>query len=366
MRFVTLFPESENIHLIKDVGMIAYALHKKYGFQSYLACYNNGEYPYLKKEVKGLKVNFIKKYTGNATLDSIVYLMKNSNKIDVLHIFHLSKRSYLWILIYKFLNSSGKVFLKLDANREIKTYLIYKKGAKHNFIKYIFRKCKLVSVETKELCDYFNENNFKEVKFVPNGFYESNFNIERNVNIKKKDVIITVGRIGSKEKANDILLQAFALIHDKIPNWKLNLVGPIEDKFKDYIYKYFNKYPSLKDKVSFKGPMYDREILKNEYESAKIFCLTSLYESFGFVLVEAIKNGCYVISSDVPAAYDITNNEKYGRIFPVNDIEKLCELLLEKCKSQELKYISNEIQNFAYENYNWMVICDKIKSFLEI
>ena len=59
--FVTIFPHTENIHLIKDVGMIPYILQKHHDFDSYIATYNNGNYQFLDTEVKGLKIRFIKK-----------------------------------------------------------------------------------------------------------------------------------------------------------------------------------------------------------------------------------------------------------------------------------------------------------------
>ena len=57
MKFVTLFPEMENVHLIKSCGMIPYVLHKYHGYDSKIVGYNNhGNYDYINTEVKGLKI----------------------------------------------------------------------------------------------------------------------------------------------------------------------------------------------------------------------------------------------------------------------------------------------------------------------
>ena len=50
LNFVTLFPQCQNIHLVKDVGMIPYVMHRDMGYDSYVMCYKNGDYPYLDTE----------------------------------------------------------------------------------------------------------------------------------------------------------------------------------------------------------------------------------------------------------------------------------------------------------------------------
>ena len=58
MRFVTLFLKTENVHLLKDVGMIPYHLYKDHDLDCSVACYKNSEeYTYADNEVKGLKID---------------------------------------------------------------------------------------------------------------------------------------------------------------------------------------------------------------------------------------------------------------------------------------------------------------------
>jgi glycosyltransferase involved in cell wall biosynthesis len=361
MRFVTLFLDTKNIHLTKDVGMIPYMLHKKFGYNSSIACYKNEDYSYLSTEVKGLNIDFIKRYTNISMIDGIIYLLKNASKIDVLHLFHFRNLTFIWIILYKFLNSKGIVYLKLDASRDIKAQKL--KG-KNIIAKIALNKCKLVSVEAKELYDYLNQHWDKKVEFIPNGFDDKN-GVKLITPQEKENYIITVGRIGTKQKNNEVLMEAFSKIHDEIPSWKVKLIGPVEKEFKSYIDIYFNKYPALKDKVIFTDAIYDKEQLNNEYRKAKVFCLTSRWEGFPLVFLEAIKNGCYIISSDVAAAHDVTDDGKYGDIFKVEDTDKLSNLLLKNCmESEKMNIMYSQIQEFAYKNYTWQSICDKIFIFL--
>lgn len=367
MTFVTMFPEAQNVHLIKDVGMIPYIMHEKYGFDSKIVCYNNGEYPYIKNEVYGLKIDFIKKCTGKSVIDGALYLLENAKKIDILHLFHFSKRTSVWIYVYKLLNPNGKVYLKLDANSKIMVSTNPNQRNLNGYMKrLIISKCDLISVETIKIYDFLKNNWKINVQYIPNGFY--NYNIKNIVTYKEKEnIILTVGRIGSYEKANDVLLQGFKLASNDIMDWRLRLVGPIQDEFKDYLNKFFHENPQLKSKIDIVGPIYDRVKLEEEYRKAKIFSLTSKYESFGLVLVEAMKNGCYIITSDVLAARDVTNGGKYGDIFEVDNYNALAKCLIYNCNNEKkLSDICDKIQIFAYTNFELTTICKKILNYLHI
>ncbi|AGX45192.1 glycosyltransferase [Clostridium saccharobutylicum] len=361
MRFVTMFPETKNIHLTKDVGMIPFIMYKKFGYDSTIVCYKNGKYDYLRDEVKGLKINFIKKYTGKSIIDGAIYLLGNAKKIDVLHLFHLGKREIVWINLYKILNKNGKVYLKFDADYKIKKAINPSMNTLKSKIKNItLRKCKLTSVETLNIYKFLREEWKINVEHIPNGFYD--YGKKEIVQYTNKDnIILTVGRIGSYQKATEILLEGFRLASSGLNNWRLRIVGPIEESFKDYMNKFITKNPNLKEKIEFTGAIYNRKKLEEEYRKAKIFCLTSRYEGFPLVFLEAIKHGCYIISSDFDAAYDITNNEKYGDVFTIDDVNELSICLTKDCnQEQKLRENCYKIQEYNYEEFYWPIICEKI------
>ena len=56
------------------------------------------------------------------------------------------------------------------------------------------------------------------------------------------------------------------------------------------------------------------------YEKADIFVLSSIYEGFGNVLVEALNYGLKIISTDCPnGPSEILNSPKYGLLIPSNN-----------------------------------------------
>ena len=104
MRYFMQYLKTENVNLVKDMGMIPYKLHELYDYDSTVVTFKNGEYDYLNTEVKGLKMEFVKKIFHSYTLDGGLYLLNNKSN---------SLKSLL-IKQYSNLRLSFKVFFKVS------------------------------------------------------------------------------------------------------------------------------------------------------------------------------------------------------------------------------------------------------------
>ncbi|MCM3443751.1 glycosyltransferase [Metabacillus halosaccharovorans] len=357
---VMLFPECENVHLTKDIGMIPFILYKYYGYDSKLVCYNNGEYPYLNKEVKGLKLEFLTKGI-NKLADGNHYLESNSISIDILYLWGIYTETISWIDTYKKFNPKGKVYLKLDAN----VWWMNRLELDEKTLKTL-KKCNVISVESQKLYTYLNKKWPLKIEYIPNGSY--NFNNRPIINYEEKEnTILTVGRLGTRQKATEVLFEGFRIAETSIPNWKLRLVGSVDESFKSYMKDFFLNYPEMKDRITFTGPLTDRYLLEEEFRRAKVFCLTSRNEGFPLVFTEAAMNGCFIISTNLDPAYDITNDEKYGRLFPTEDTESLAKIFTNICNdNNELKNVCEKIQSYANNNFNWIRICRKLDILIKL
>jgi glycosyltransferase involved in cell wall biosynthesis len=360
-RFLTIFPFATNIHLIKDVGMIPYILQKELNYESTLLCYKNDDYHYLETEVKGLNIIYLKKIFHHPLLDVLCFLIFNARKYQVLQVFQLLRSTLLVCFFFKILTlGEGKTYLKLDADYRILNYLPSK------IAKYLLKKMDVVSVENKT---YFIQLNLSKqlgikVDYIPNGFYDHGIREPLDLN-KKENKIITIGRIGTEQKATEILCKAFKEFSIYNKDWKLEVIGPIEDDFKPFIVNYFKQNPDLKQRVTFTGPVNNRKVLEDYYATAKIFALTSRYEGFPLVLTEAAKFGCFIISTDLPATKDLINDEQYGKLFPIDDYDNLTNILKDISNKQStMTKLSSEFQVFAYEHFYWPEICKKIDKLI--
>lgn len=138
---------------------------------------------------------------------------------------------------------------------------------------------------------------------------------------KKEPVIITVGRL-SKAKNQRLLIRAFAKVlkHRKA---KLIVVG--EGELRGQLQLEIEKQ-GLEESVSLAGFQMNPVswIAKSD-----IFVLSSDFEGFGVVLVEALATGITVVTTDCkygPA--EIVNNGEFGYLAAVGDEDDLCDKML--------------------------------------
>lgn len=320
--FVTLFPASQNVHLLKDVGMIPYIMYRDYGYDSTLVCFPNEEsYPALEREVKGLKIHFLKKDTGyrfgKPSSKVLSYLRKNAKRIDILNLYHTTKETLLYGLIYKIYNPTGILYVKLDLERDHFAAGL-NRFKKQGYSLFFTQIADIISYELDHVGDFLKEQFpaarkrlFKITNGIDAGFITKQ-QTKKLLFEEKENLIITVGRIGTEQKNSELFLRAIEKVN--LNNWKIAFIGPVEKGFETEIKSFFTKNPQLKEKVIFTGSIYDRKALYEWYNRAKVFCLTSRWESFGIVLVEALYFGNYIFSTDIASIREITDNERVGRI----------------------------------------------------
>ena len=355
----------KNLELYKDPGMVPYYLSKNYELESNIIYSNEKKIKVMEKfrniKLKELKYyNFgkiIKKIDKFKILENIsfyIYLLKEAKEIDYLMFFHLGTDKIFLTLLYKILNKNGKIYLKLDIrtdsikfdNQNFKN--IFRKIQKKN-LQNILKKIDLISCETKECFDEIRQNGlcnfdiFDKLAYIQNGFDEE-YLIENNIKVKKieekENIMITVGRIGTEQKNNEMLLKVIDKIDLK--DWKIYIIGPYTEQFKRYYDDFIKSNPDKKGKVILVGNIEDKNLLFDYYNRAKVFLLTSRWEGFAIVYPEALRFGDYIITTDVGGAKDITNNGKIGVVTEIENEEQY--------KNEILKVINEEIN--LEEKYN--------------
>ena len=357
IKFTVLHPAGTNVDLIKDEGQIPFFLKKIDNNiePTLVAC--NIDYKNINTEnINGVRIEHFPKIL-NYPLTGVVYLILNSKKIDWLNIYFAGRQAYIWMKLYKYLNKNGHIYLKLDM--DFKSCDLYDSN---RIERKIFTKntklADIVSVESIAVKDRIQKYSARKILLIEDGVSQS---VSKPVTNQKRDnVFITVARLGTYQKATEILLEAFEK-SSKEHNWNLKLIGSIEEDFKKYIDKYFNKYPEMKERVCFCGVIKNRDSLYSEYRKAKVFVLPSRWESFGISAAEALCNGCYLILSDsIPPANEMTRNGKYGEIVKTGDVESLCEALRRASKLEYTKSEIDELINYANMQFSWDRICRKL------
>ena len=362
-KYTTLFPECERVHLKKDVGMLQYSLGKHCNYETELLSYENESFS--ADDIEKFNIITIRKKHGDI-IDFAVYLFKYGRKIDILNLYHItSRRNVFWIIVYKFINPRGHIHLKLDADyRMLDIIDVHPKGLIKKLKLYILRnKVDLYTAESQHIRKILEDRWELDIKLLPNGVYRE-IPISPAQTSQKENYFLTVGRLGTEQKATGDLLDAYKLIKDKT-EWMLYLVGPIENSFHEHIKLFLDENPDLKKRIVIKGNISDSSILTELYIGAKVFVLPSKWESFALVLMEALECGDYLIMSDrVPSADDISNNGKYASVVPFHDIEKLSEEMLASTKLSVSDNGLKEMYDWIQDNFSWKSIVIRLDEYL--
>ncbi|MCO5398477.1 glycosyltransferase family 4 protein [Ralstonia soli] len=102
--------------------------------------------------------------------------------------------------------------------------------------------------------------------------------------------VLAVGRL-VHTKGFDVLLNAWALVTQRMPDWELIIVGEGEER---HVLEALRDRLGLGTNVMLPGALSD---ITKAYEQASIFCLSSRYEGFGLVLIEAMAFGLPIVST---------------------------------------------------------------------
>jgi N-acetylgalactosamine-N,N'-diacetylbacillosaminyl-diphospho-undecaprenol 4-alpha-N-acetylgalactosaminyltransferase len=151
------------------------------------------------------------------------------------------------------------------------------------------------------------------------------------------DYIVACGRL-TPQKDYPTLLRAFAIARSRGVDGSLCIVGDGEQR---PTLEALARELGIADQVRFTGH------LDNPFpvmKRARFLVLSSIWEGFGLVLLEAMALGLPVISTDCPSGpSEILRGGKSGVLVPVGDVEALASRMVELWTAPELRAaMSNE------------------------
>lgn len=143
--------------------------------------------------------------------------------------------------------------------------------------------------------------------------------------------IVTIGRY-SFEKGYDFLLRSWAIVQKEIPDWHLDFYGMGDSA------AYMELAAQLDVDLSrchFYGSVRD---VQQVYQNSSIFALSSRFEGFGLVLVEAMACGVPVISFACQSGpLELISHGHNGLLVPLGDVPAFAEELIRLIKDPELR-----------------------------
>jgi len=198
------------------------------------------------------------------------------------------------------------------------------------------------------------------VVFLPNP-NEISAKDEKNVIKKTNNQIIWIGRLEEKQKQTQCAIKAFSVLYKKNKNTKLVIVGSEEGmKFGVYYDKLKKLSKELKCEKGIEFVGYSNNVEKY-LQRANIHWLTSSYEGFPMVWVEAKSCGVPTIAYDMPW---VELNGKGSITVPQGDYEAMANKTLELLENRELlNKISKDAIDDLKERFDNKKVIDKWEKF---
>lgn len=186
------------------------------------------------------------------------------------------------------------------------------------------------SEHTKKDIMHYIQYPENKITVIPLGVNHKEFFVDKHVK-RKSNVILYVGS-EAKRKNLIILLKALALVVHRIPDVQFIKIGQAQD---NVMRQELQKTASLLDitnHIIWKDYV---ENLREEYNQATLFVFPSLYEGFGFPLLEAMACGCPVITSDKTSLPEIAGNA--ALYFDGMDEKDLAEKIISVLKNKPMQ-----------------------------
>ena len=130
---------------------------------------------------------------------------------------------------------------------------------------------------------------------------------------------LAVGRFSRRHKGFDLLIQAFSIFARQNEEWTLDLVG---EGVEEPMYRQLIADNGLEQRITI-HPFTNN--IQQYYSQAQVYVLSSRWEGFGLVLVEAMSHGLPVVSTDLPTSREIMGD--FGLYFPKEDVQALARQL---------------------------------------
>lgn len=154
---------------------------------------------------------------------------------------------------------------------------------------------------------------------IPNFVESRKPGVESRMESKEKQIIMLARLM--PQKRIDLMISAWAQLTNDFPDWKVKVLG--DGMERDSLESLASEL-GVQDSLLMSGGMKD---VWPELSRSSILCLTSEYEGFGIVLIEAMQAGVPVMAMEYVGVHDIINDGEDGYIVPFGDVDAYAQRL---------------------------------------
>lgn len=166
----------------------------------------------------------------------------------------------------------------------------------------------------------------KRLRVVPNGLrplaHADRISVREELGLKPEHIVVGfVGRL-DPQKAVNILISAFSIIAKEVSEARLLIVGQGQD---EGALRQLAESEGAAERIIWAGPANGARMMV----AFDIFAMSSIYEAFPYVLIEAAFRALPIISTDVGGTKELVLDNYNGRVVSRGDVSGLADALLE-------------------------------------
>ena len=338
-------------------------LAEKLGYEVYLLTYEQGNHPFsfsLSPKIQHTDINVrfftLNKYCFFKRVLFYINMRQNfrtriKHNIDLIDpdIVVTSTYSYSILDIIMGLSSKYKIIIESHVDRNS----ILKQNDYSNdlLLNYIAKQYDDYILNSLKKCDAFvtlTKGDFQQWKGIPRKVIIPNvisINSGQCSTLQNKRVI-SVGRL-EPQKGFDMLIAAWKIVSEKHPDWVLDIYGDggLYDTLQGEI-----RRMNLSDSCTINKATSQ---IAEKYIESSIYAMSSIYEGFGLVLVEAMSFGIPCVSFDCPyGPSDIISNNIDGILVEPNNIDKLADGICSLIEDRERRMEYGKRAKISVERYS--------------
>ena len=187
------------------------------------------------------------------------------------------------------------------------------------------------------------------IRVIPNA---ANFIAEKYSDCSAKRVI-AVGRL-DYQKSFDRLIQVWEKVHQQMPDWRLDIFG--QGEWQEMLQGMIDER-RLQETVKLNGPTKN---IGQEYSESSMIVMSSHYEGFPMVMIEAMACGLPAVSFDFKCGpRDIIKEGENGLVVKDGDIDGLAKTMMTLMRDDELRRKMGENAKRVVETFSEAKVMDK-------
>ena len=208
----------------------------------------------------------------------------------------------------------------------------------------------LLVLTQQDYKSYIEKGNFKKDKI--SYIYNPTPFEDKKKSLRNEKIFLAVGRL-TEQKGFDLMLAAWKYVENQLDEWKLVIVGSGEDeqKLNDIIEQNNLSRVELVPRT---------DNIESWYNKASLYVMSSRYEGFPMVLLEAMAKGIPIISFDcVTGPGELVQNGKTGVLVEDGNVSKLAYEMVNLAKDEKRQDDYADVSLKVIKNFYTSSIVDK-------